>query len=156
MTDAPPGLLLQEVIQTVLLRIAVVRHGLFIDIVQQVEIEVIDAAALQLFFEHLRRLQFLHTVDILVSGELIRQIPGLSGIPGQGPAERPFGFPVVVRMGSVEVVDSGCHRCVHHPVQLRLVNAAGSVRTQRQAHRAETESRELKVLKLFVYHVRHP
>ena len=155
MPDASLCLLFQKVIQAVLFRVAVIGHGLFVDIVQQVKIEIIDAAALQLLFKHLRRLQFLHAVDILVAGEFIRQVPGLSGVSGQGSADRAFGFSIVIGMGGVVVIDAGRHRRVHHPVQFRLVDGAGSVREQRQAHRAETERRELKILKLIVQHVYH-
>ena len=122
---------------------------------QQVKIEIIDAAALQLFFKHLCRLQFFHAVDILMPRELVRQVPGLPGISGQGSADGAFGLSVVIGMGSVEVVDACRHRRIYHPVQLRLVDGAGSVREQRQAHCTETERRELKILKLIVQHVYH-
>ena len=153
MPDSPLRLLLQEVVQTVLFGVAVICHGLLINIVQQVEVKVLDTAALQLFFKYLGRLQFLHAMDILMPGELVRQMPGLPGVSGKGSADGAFGLSVVVGMGGVKVVDPGRHRRVHHPVQLGLINGTGSVREQGQAHRAEAECRELKILKLFVQHV---
>ena len=83
MANSPSCLLFEKIIQTVLFGVAVVAHGIFIYIMQQIKIKVLNPAALQLFFEYLGRHQLFHPRDILMPGKLVRQEPAFSRIPGQ-------------------------------------------------------------------------
>ena len=76
--------LLQKVVKIMLVRIAVIAHRVFVDVMQQIKIEIFDTAALQLLFKYFLRLQFPDAGDILMPGELIRQIPAVPRIARKG------------------------------------------------------------------------
>ena len=149
MADPPLGFLLQEVVHKAVLRLAVVAgEGVLVHVVQQIEIEVVHAAAAQLLLKDPLGRHGPHALDVLVAGELVGQVPALPRIPGQGFAETDLGFAAVVGMGGVEVIDAGGHRRVHHPVQMGLVDAA--VVQYRQAHGPKAEGGECFALKLVI------
>ena len=135
--DAALLLLPEEVFEPVLFRVAVILHRVFVHVVHQIEIEVFDPAAPQLFLKYLRRLQLFYAADILVPRELVRQVPALPVIALQRLADGALRFPPVIGVRRVEIVHAARKGKVRHFIQLFLVD--GPVRQHRQAHRPETE-----------------
>ena len=117
---------------------------------QEVEIKVLHAAALELLLEDLGGLEGLHARDVLMAGELVGEHPALARVAGERPAETYLGHAAVIGIGGVVIIHAGGYGGVHHPVDLRLIDAA--VREQGQAHCAEAERGELEVLKIVIQH----
>ena len=149
--DAALRLLLLEIGQALVDLLPVIMgQRVFADVVQQVEVEILHPALFQLILKNLLRHHGLDALDVLVAGELVRQVPALARIAPQGCADRVLRFAAVVGVGRIEIVDAGGHGRVHHPVQLRLIDRA--VRPERQAHCAEAERRQFFPLKFVVQH----
>ena len=148
MADAALLLLLKEILHKAVFGMTVVAHGIFVYVVQQIKVKVVHAAALQLFFENILRQQGFYAGDVLVTRELVGQVPAFPGITPERLAQRTLGQAAVIGMGGIVVVDAGRHGRVHHAFKLRLVDAA--VGEQRQAHGAEAESGEFFVLEIIV------
>ena len=150
--DAAVPLLLQQILHHPILGGEVWLHVALVHVVEQIEVEVLHAAAAQLLLKN-----GLHPVgpDVvhIVAGELVCQEEALPGIAGQGLAHHHLGLAAVVAVGGVEVVGPPGHGGVHHPVHRGLVYilvpAAGQ---QGQAHAAKAQLGQGQVLKLLGNH----
>ena len=148
--DAAIGLLGGEVGIDAVLGVQVGVDVHFADIVEEVEVEVVHLALLQLLLEYL--LHFAHVVQV-VARELGGQIEALPGILGQGAAHRQLGLAAVVAPGGVVVVDAVLHGVVHHLLSGGLVDLSVLPLQHRQAHGAQAQGGQPDVLKLLVDHV---
>ena len=152
MADAAPRLLLEEVLHKAVGAVSIVAFDrIFVDIVQQIKVEILHAAPPELLFKDLGGLQGLDALHILVAGELVGQVPLLARIAAQRAAERRFRAPAVIGIGRVEIVDARGDGRVDHAVELLLVDQP--VRACRQAHGPEAQGRELFLLKRMVQHL---
>ena len=152
MVDPAQLPLLDEVIHAALGAIHIILGGVFIDVVEQVEIKIIHPAGLQLFFKGLRK-RNVNALDHLMARELIRKIPAFPGVSCQGFADGKLRLACVVGLGSVKIIHTVGESIVHHLVYHVLVNIAGAAAgEQGQAHGAEAQGGKLLILKLFIDH----
>ena len=147
MPDPSEALLLLEIVEDAPFGVLINADGVLIDVMQQIKIEICNAAFLQLL---LKDGGGVIAGRDLVSGVFAGQAPALPGILRQSLAENDLAEAAVVGIGGVEVVDAVGHGIVDHVLHLRLVDAL--VRTQGQAHRAEAEPGKGKLLKIVVNH----
>ena len=148
--DTPVFLLLQQIREDVPALVFVDGDGIFIDVVQQIEIEILHAALFQLPFEHA-----LHVIARrdLVSGELVGQIKALARVLLQNFTDDEFRLAAVIRPGGIKIVDALRNGLRRHGGSLLRVD--GFVLPQRQPHRAEPELRKLQALKVLIDHSSH-
>ena len=148
--DTPVFLLLQQIREDVPALVFVDGDGIFIDVVQQIEIEILHAALFQLPFEHA-----LHVIARrdLVSRELVGQIKALARVLLQNFTDDEFRLAAVIRPGSIKIVDALRNGLQRHGGSLLRVD--GFVLPQRQPHRAEPELRKLQALKVLIDHSSH-
>ena len=146
-------LLLKEVIKVFVLGVAVIAHGVLVDVVQQVEVEVLYAALFELLLENRLRVELLHALDYLVTRKLIGKIETLPRVAREGLAYGKLRAAAVIGIGCVKIIDSAGNSAVDHAVKRFLIDvllsAAGN---ERETHRAEAEKREPQLLELVVYH----
>ena len=146
-------LLLKEVIKVFVLGVAVIAHGVLVDVVQQVEVEVLYPALSELLLKDRFGVELLHTLDDLMSGELIGKIKALPRIARKGLAYGKLGAAAVIGIGRVKVIDPARNGAVDHAVEGLLVDVLlSSAGNERETHRAEAERRELQLLEFVVYH----
>ena len=148
MANAAQSLLLLEVVHDAPPGVQVGFHGLFIDIVEQIEVKILHPALFQLFLE-----DFCGVVAVaqdLVAGILGGEIVAASGVVAEDSADDPLGLAVVIGIGRVEIVYTMPHGIGHHFFDLGFVN--GSVGVCGQAHGAKAQQAELQTCKLAVNH----
>ena len=151
MPDPAIFLLLQQIRDDVPPRVLIDPDGVFVDVVQQIEIKILHAALLQLPFEDIRHIICRRD---LMAGELVRQIEALPRIVLQDLPDDSLRLAGVIGPGGIEVVDALPDGGVGHGRGQFLVDAF--VLVQRQPHRAEAELRQLQILKRFVDHRAYP
>mgnify|MGYP003310873999 CR=1 FL=1 len=131
-------LLLQQIRDDVPPRVLIDPDGVFVDVVQQIEIKILHAALLQLPFEDIRHIICRRD---LMAGELVRQIEALPRIILQNLPDDSLRLAGVIGPGGIEVVDALPDGGVGHGRGQFLVDAF--VLAQRQPHRAESKLRKL-------------
>ena len=100
----------------------------------QIEVEVVNAAGIQLGLEQGQDLLLGFKA---VEGQLVGEDVAFSGITaGEGFLQSLFAFAAVVGMGGVEVVEAGFQEGVHHGAQLFHINL---VLFHGKTHAAEAE-----------------
>ena len=140
MLDLPFGLHpAEERYGVVLLLVHVPVDVEFADVVQEVEVEVVHLAFLQLFREDLL---VLAEVAEVVSGELGGEPVAVARVSGEGLAHDGLGGPHVVSPGGVEVVDARSVGLVHQGLGLGYVHLSVVSVDDRQAHGTETHHRK--------------
>ena len=149
MADAAVFLLGQQVVIGAVLGVQVGVDVHLAHVVEQVEVEVLHLAFLQLLLENLLHLAHVGQV---VAGELGGQVELLPGMAGQGLAHHQLGVAVVVAPGGVVVVDAPGHGLVHHGKSGGLVNFGIVPIHHRQAHGAHAQGGELYILKIAINH----
>ena len=151
MPDPAVLLLFQQIRDDVPPRVLIDPDGVFVDVVQQIEIKILHAALLQLPFEDIRHIICRRD---LMAGELVRQIEALPRIILQNLPDDSLRLAGVIGPGGIEVVDALPDGGVGHGRGQFLVDAF--VLAQRQPHRAEAELRQLQILKRFIDHRAYP
>ena len=138
MADTSVFFLLQQIWENAPALVFIDGNGIFIDVMQQVEIEIPHAALFQLMLKH-----GLHVVAgrDLMSGKFVGQIEAFARILLQNFADDCLRFAAVIRPRGVKVIDALRNRLRCHGSGLPLVD--GSVLPQRQPHRAESKLRKL-------------
>ena len=111
MTDAAVLLLLQKIVDDSPAGIGIRLDGLLVHIVQQVEVEILHAALLELL---LKDGSGVVAVADLVAGVFGGQIEALAVKVLQHPADDPLGHAAVVGIGGVEIVDAVVHGIADH------------------------------------------
>ena len=139
--------LLDEVIDDAPLGIGVHRQRVFIDVVHQIKIEILNAAFLELILEHGGGVVGFAE---LMAGEFCRQIEALPRMAGERAPHDQLGQPAVIGIGGVKVVHALLDGPVDHFIDLLFIDRA--VRQRGQAHRAKAELRERQILKSIVNH----
>ena len=114
---------------------------------------MVHLALLELLLEDLLHLGHVGQV---VAGKFVGNVEFLSGIPGQGLAQRQLGVAVVVAPGGVVVVHAAGHGLVHHLEGSRLVHLGVVPVNDGQTHTAHAQGGQLQILKLFVDHWYYP
>ena len=133
-------LLLKEVIKVFVLGVAVIAHGVLVDVVQQVEVEVLYAALFELLLKDRFGVELLHTLDYLVARKLIGKIETLPRVAREGLAYGKLGAAAVIGIGRVKVIDPARNSTVDHAVERLLVDVLlSSAGNERETHRAEAE-----------------
>ena len=152
MLDAAQPLLLHEVIQDAPLGVHVHLDRVFIDIVEEIEVEIVHAAPFQLLLEDGGGVVALGD---LMAGVFVRKIPAPPGVAGQGAAQHPLRQSAVIGVGGVEVVDAVGHGVVHHGVHLRLIDGGGLLAPgeQGQAHGAKAQAGQGQALEIVGQHI---
>ena len=147
--DAAVFLLLHQIVIDAVLGVQVGVNVHLTHIVEQIEVEVVHLALLELLLEDLLHLGHVGQV---IAGELVGNVEFLPGIPGQGLAQRQLRVAVVIAPGGVVVVHTAGHGLVHHLEGSRLVHLGVVPVNNGQAHAAHTQGGQLQILKLFVDH----
>ena len=153
MADAAVFLLLHQIVIDAVLGVQVGVNVHLTHIVEQIEVEVVHLALLELLLEDLLHLGHVGQV---IAREFVGNIEFLPGIPGQGLAQRQLGVAVVIAPGGVVVVHPAGHSLVHHLEGGRLVHLGVVPVNNGQAHAAHTQGGQLQILKPFVDHWYYP
>ena len=135
--NSAQALLLLEIVQNVPFGVHVDLHGFFVDVVQQVEVEVVHAAFFQLFLKDFGGV--IAIAENLVTGVLGGEVIAVPGVFAQHPAHHPLGLAAMVGIGGVEVIHPGLHGHLRHAGDLRLVD--GAVRKTGQPHGPKAQQR---------------
>ena len=111
MADAALFLLLQEIVDDAPAGVRIRLDGLFVHVMQQVEVKVVHAALFQLLLEN--------GSGIVVAAELVTgvfggQIEAAAVVVLQHTAHDPLGHAAVIGIGSVEIVDAMLHGIADH------------------------------------------
>ena len=138
-----------EIFQNTPLRIHVSFNGLFIHVVQQIEIEIVHAALLQLLFENGGG---IIVADDLVAGIFGGQIIGRAGIFLQDFSDHDFGKAVVIGPGGIKIVDALCKCLGKHLSSCGFVHYTFSVGNHGKTHTSQTQGREFFAFKIFINH----
>ena len=118
-------------------------------VVQQVEVEVVDSASLELLGEDPLVLSEVRNV---VARELVGKVERIARVAGQRPPEDALGVAAVIAPGGVIVVDAVLVGVVDHLEGRCLVDGRVVAIDDRQAHGTEPEGGELEVLEVVVLH----
>ena len=151
MTDAAVLLLLQKIVDDAPAGIGIRLDGLLVHIVQQVEVEILHAALLELL---LKNGGGIVAVADLVAGVFGGQIEALAVIVLQHPADDPLGHAAVVGIGGVEIVDAVVHGIADHVRRGLFVDVRRAAAGNQQTHGAEAQQGQLLSVKIGVDHVR--
>ena len=116
---------------------------------EEIEVEVVDAALLQLLFKYLLDLRHVRKV---VAGELVREIVALARVLAQCLAYSELSAAVVVGVGGVEVVHAVLICVVYDALSFGIVNLAVIAVDDGQAHIAHAQPAELQTFEISVYH----
>ena len=131
--DAAVSLLLHEIVIDAVPGVQIGVDVHLAHVVEEIEVEVVHPALLQLLLEDLPHPGHVGQV---VAGELVRQIEAVPGVFGQRPAHHQLGVAVVIAIGGVVVVDPVGHGVVHHGLGGGLVDAGVVPVQDGQAHAA--------------------
>ena len=146
--DAAQTLLLHKVVDDAPLGVGVDIHIVFIDVVQQVEIEVVHLTLLQLLGKGVRRVRVAGERMAGVFGGQVKAVPGMLF---QAAAYHRLGQILHIGPGGVEIIDAVGQRIVHHRLGGVLVD--GAVHRGGQAHGAEAQQGQVQVLKITIDHI---
>ena len=135
MLDSAQPFLLLEVIHDTPLGVEVHFHGLFVNIVQQIEVEILHTALFQLLLEYLSRV--VAGADDLVSGIFGGKEIAFPGIFTEDPTDNSFGFAAVIGIGGVKIVYTMLNGIGGHFCNASFIDAA--VRMGGQSHGAEAQ-----------------
>ena len=152
-TYPPCRLLLEEIVQYPVFRVEILLDVALADVVEEVEVEVLDAAAFQLFREDFAHLS--HVFEV-ISGEFVGQEIALAGIFAVSAADGGLARAVVVAVGCVEVVDAVRVGVVDDALGGLEVNPAVVAVDDRQAHVAHTEPADFQPPEVPVNHAIPP
>ena len=120
MPDSAQALLLFEIVQDAPFRIGIDIIGVFIDIVQQVEIKVSHAALFQLFLKDFR---WIVAGGDLVARIFVRQEPFLPRIPCQCFPDGNLAVAAVIGPGGIKIVHTMRNGIIYHLLKLLLINS---------------------------------
>ena len=134
MADAAVSLLLQQVVQNAVLGVQIGVDVHLTHIVEQVKVEVIHPALLQLLFKDLPHLS--HVAQI-IARELVGQVKCVPWIGGQGLADGQLGIAGVVGPGGVIIIDPPLHGQGYHFLHSGLVHYSVVSVHHGQAHTAQ-------------------
>ena len=152
MADAALFLLLQEIVDDAPAGVRIRLDGLFVHVMQQVEVKVVHAALFQLLLEN--------GSGIVVAAELVTgvfggQIEAAAVVVLQHTAHDPLGHAAVIGIGGVEIVDAMLHGIADHVRRGLFVDVRrGAAGNQRQTHGAEAQQGQLFAVKVGIDHVR--
>ena len=145
--DAPRLLLLAEKVDDAVSGVKVTVNVAVAHAVEEVEIEVVHPAALEL-----GRKNFLGLGEVLreIAGELCGKIVRFARVFTQNAAHHRFGSSLVIGPGGVVIVHAARHRAAHDGFCLRLVDLSVVAVQNGKAHTAETQRGKLDILEFFV------
>ena len=146
--DAAQALLLHKIVDDAPPGIGVNIHVVFIDVVQQVEIEVVHLTLLQLLGKGVRRVRVAGERMAGVFGGQVKAVPGMLF---QAAAYHRLGQILHIGPGGVEIIDAVGQRIVHH--RLGGVLGNGAVHRGGQTHGAEAQQGQVQVLKITIDHI---
>ena len=120
MSDPSLVFLFDEIIDYPPFRILIYADGVFIDVMQQIEIKVIDFHRLQLILEYFCRIiRASYLMSRVLSGDVIR----VTGIFLQGLAQFDLGIAVMIRLSCIKIVDAVLYRIIDHLLEFCRIDA---------------------------------
>ena len=140
MADTAVLFLLQQVVQNAVFGVQVGVDVHLAHIAEEIEVEVIHPALLQLFFKDLPHLAHVAKV---IAGKLVGQVEFVPGIGGQSLADGQLRCAGVVGPGSVIVVYASLHSQGHHFLHGGLVYHSIIPIYNGKAHAAQPQVGEL-------------
>ena len=149
MADTPLALLLHQIRMSAVLGVKILLDVHLADIVEQIEIEVADAALAELLFEDF--LDLAHVAQV-IAGKLGGEIEALPGILLKELAHHQLGIAAVVSPRGVIVVDAMGHAVIKDGLGRRFVDGRIVAVHHRQTHVAHAQSGELQILECVVNH----
>ena len=142
--DLPFFFHLHQVVIDAVLRIQIVVDIHLAYIMEKIEVEILHAGLSELLGEDLL---YLRHVPEIVSGELICKIEALTRMGCERLAHDELGVSVMISPCRIKVINSGSKCFIHHflcafDIDLRVIPF-----NDRKTHRAESQRRDLYVLK---------
>ena len=150
MADAASLFLLDKVIEDAVLRVEIGVDVHLADVVEQIKVEIGNAALFELFFK-----DGLHLVHVgkVVARKFGGQEIAFARIAGKRLTHGDFRVATVIAPGGIIVIHAMLHGVVHHFLRRLLIDFRVVAVQNGQAHRAHAERRQLQILKIPVNHV---